>query len=143
MLEAQREPTPRADGGELETALAFLDFARACLLKKLDGLDDEQLRRRLVVSETTLLGLVQHRTAGEHWWFAYHLAGDISYADVDFSMAVPPERTEADVVGDFRAAVGESNVHIAAAGSPDALTVVPVDGDRKTYAGSWPTRRAR
>ena len=56
MLETQRESTPRDDGGELETALAFLEFARGCLLKKVQGLDEEQLRRRLVVSETTLLG---------------------------------------------------------------------------------------
>ena len=132
MLETQREPTPRADGGELETALAFLGFARSCLLKKLEGLDEEQLRRRLVVSDTTLLGLVQHCAAGERWWFAYHLGGDRSYADIDFSMVVPPERRVGEVVDDYLAAVEESDRHIAAAGSPETLTVVPVDGDLKT-----------
>ena len=132
MLESQREPVPREDSGELATALAFLDFARACLLKKLDGLDEADLRRRLVVSDTTLLGLVQHCAAGERWWFAHHVGGDPAYADIDFTMVVPPERTAAEVVADFRAAVEESDRHIAAAGSPETLTAIPVDGVRKT-----------
>ncbi len=132
MLETQREPTPRDDEGELATALAFLAFARSCLLKKIDGLDEEQLRRRLVVSDTTLLGLVQHCAAGERWWFAHHLGGDPAYADIDFSMVVPPERAAAEVIADYRAAIEESDRHIAAAGSPEALTVVAVDGVRKT-----------
>ena len=55
MLESQRERVPLNDGGELDTALAFLSFARSCVLKKVDGLDEEQLRRRLVVSDTTIL----------------------------------------------------------------------------------------
>jgi hypothetical protein len=132
MLETQREVVPQNDGGELDTALAFLDFARSCLLKKVDGLDEEQLRRRLVVSDTTLLGLVQHCAAGERWWFAHHVGGDPAYADIDFTMVVPPERTGTEVIADFRAAVAESDRHIAAAGSPDALTAVPVRGARKT-----------
>jgi hypothetical protein len=38
MLESQRERVPLNDSGELDTALAFLSFARSCVLKKLDGL---------------------------------------------------------------------------------------------------------
>jgi hypothetical protein len=132
MLETQRQPTPRDDDGELTTALAFLDFARSCLLKKIDGLDEEQLRRRLVVSDTNLLGLVQHCAAGERWWFSHHIGGDPAYADVDFTMVVPPDRTAAEVIADYRAAVEEADRHIARAGSPETLTVVPVDGALKT-----------
>ncbi|GAA4750054.1 DinB family protein [Nocardioides endophyticus] len=132
MLETQREKVPRDDDGELSTAHAFLDFARACLLKKVDGLDEEQLRQRLVVSDTTLLGLVQHCAAGERWWFAHHVGGDPAYADIDFSMVVPPERTAAEVIADYRAAIDEADWHIAAAGSPETLTAVEVDGRRKT-----------
>src|SRR3954471_16379352 len=104
MLETQREPVPRNDDGELETTLAFLAFARCCVLKKVDGLGEEQLRRRFVVSETTLLGLVQHLADGERYWFAHTLGGDPAYADVDFSMVVPPERSAAEVIEDYRAA---------------------------------------
>jgi hypothetical protein len=37
MAETQREPVPRIDTGELDTALAFLSFARHCVLKKASG----------------------------------------------------------------------------------------------------------
>ena len=132
MLETQREAVPRNDAGELDTALAFLSFVRSCVLKKLDGLDEEQVRRRLVVSDTTLLGLVQHMTDGERYWFGHVLTGDPTYADVDFSMVVPEGRTTEEVVADFRAAVAESDARIAAAGTPDALTVMPVGDEPRT-----------
>ncbi len=131
-LETQREQVPRNDDGERDTALAFLGFARHCLLKKLDGLDEEQLRRRHVVSDTTLLGLVQHATDGERYWFSHVLTGSPEHADVDFSMVVPEDRTAEQVVAAFRAAVEESDRNLAAVGSFDDLTVVPVDGQRKT-----------
>jgi len=131
MLESQRESVPFEDTGELQTALAFLSFARSCVLKKLDGLDDEQLRRRLVVSDTTLLGLVQHLTDGERYWFVHKLAGDPRWADVDFDMLVAPDRTSEEVVAAYRAAIAESDARIAAAGDPDSLTAVAVgDGPR-------------
>lgn len=132
MLETQREAVPRDDDGELATALAFLRFQRACALKKIDGLDEEQLRRRLVASDTTLLGLVKHLADGERWWFAYHLGGDAAYAETDFTMVVPAERSAAAVVADYRAAIEEADRHLAAAGSIETLTVVPVDGQPKT-----------
>ncbi len=59
MTEAQRETVPRNDDGEMDTAMAFLTFARQSLLKKLNGLDEEQVRRVLVPTETSLLGLVR------------------------------------------------------------------------------------
>src|SRR4051795_12475323 len=105
MLETQREPVPRNDDGELETTLAFLAFARACVLKKVDGLSEEQLRRRFVVSDTTLLGLVQHLTDGERYWFGHVLAGDPAYGDVDFDMVVPADRPAAEVIDAYRAAI--------------------------------------
>jgi len=65
MAETQRQPVPRDDNGELDTATAFLTFARNCVLKKTDGLTEEHLRRVLVGSGTTLLGLVHHLTFAE------------------------------------------------------------------------------
>ena len=66
---------PRIDSGELDTALAFLSFARHCVLKKADGLSEEQLRRVMVDSGTCLLGLVQHLAEAERYWFGHHLSG--------------------------------------------------------------------
>lgn len=48
---------------------AFLDEHRAMLRGCLDGLTEEQARRSLVPSRTTLLGLVKHATFVEKVWF--------------------------------------------------------------------------
>ena len=113
MLETQRDYVPHNDDSERDTALAFLGFVRSCVLKKLDGLDDEQLNRHLVVSETTLLGLVRHLIDGERYWFGYTVAGDERYGEVDFGMAIEPGRTSAEVIDDYRAAIAESDAHLA------------------------------
>ena len=78
-----------------------------------------------------MLGLVKHFTDGEHWWFAHHLGGDPSYADIDWSrtMDVPLDVRGDDVVAAYRAAIAESDRHIAAVGSPDARTALPVGDD--------------
>ncbi len=48
---------------------AFLDQHRVALTDCLNGLTEEQARRRLVPSRTTLLGLVKHATFVEKVWF--------------------------------------------------------------------------
>ncbi|MFJ5698896.1 DinB family protein [Arthrobacter sp. NPDC093139] len=48
---------------------AFLDEHRAALNDCLNGLTEEQVRRSLVPSRTTLLGLVKHATVVEKVWF--------------------------------------------------------------------------
>ncbi|BCL12515.1 DinB family protein [Micromonospora sagamiensis] len=48
---------------------AFLDEHRGALNGCLDGLTEEQVRRSLVASRTTLLGLVKHATVVEKVWF--------------------------------------------------------------------------
>jgi len=47
----------------------FLDEHRDALNRCLDGLTEEQVRRSLVPSRTTLLGLVKHATFVEKVWF--------------------------------------------------------------------------
>jgi len=48
---------------------AFLDEHRRAIHDCLDGLTEEQARRSLVPSRTTLLGLVKHATFVEKVWF--------------------------------------------------------------------------
>ena len=133
MTESQRRPVPRADESETATALAFLAFARESLLKKLDGLDEEQVRRRLVGTDTTLLGLVQHCTDGERYWFDHVVAGHgPDEHGVTFDFVVPPERTTDEVVAAYWAAVAASDATIAAVGDFDAPTARTVDGVPKT-----------
>jgi hypothetical protein len=53
----------------------FLDEHRRMLAGSLDGLTEEQARRRLVPSKTTLLGLVKHVTFVERVWFEEAVTG--------------------------------------------------------------------
>jgi uncharacterized damage-inducible protein DinB len=130
MTETQRQPVPRNDGGELDTATAFLAFARSCVLKKADGLSDEQLRRVLVGSGTTILGLVQHLTEAERLWFGHDLLGSEPDRERDFGMEVPAGLSAEQVLADYRDAIQASDAAIRAVGDPAALMVRPVDGKR-------------
>ncbi|APE14945.1 Mini-circle protein [Mycobacterium sp. WY10] len=56
---------------------AWLDFYRATVLMKCEGLDDEQLRTASAPpSPLTLLGLLQHLAEVERNWFRRVLAGE-------------------------------------------------------------------
>jgi hypothetical protein len=58
------------------TALAGqLDYHRATILMKFDGLDDEQATRVMVPSGLSMLSLLKHMADNEHSWFAKIFAG--------------------------------------------------------------------
>src|SRR4051794_35992612 len=61
--------------GEREALTRWLDWHRATLLSKLDGLGEEDLRRVVLPSGLSLLGLVKHLTDVERGWFAIAFAG--------------------------------------------------------------------
>ncbi|NUK26873.1 DinB family protein [Streptomyces lunaelactis] len=64
-------------GGERETVRAFLDFHRATLAMKCDGLSDEDLRRQSMPPSTlSLLGLVRHMAEVERTWFRRVINGE-------------------------------------------------------------------
>jgi hypothetical protein len=54
---------------------AFIDEHRTALNRCLDGLTEEQARRSLVPSGTTLMGLVKHATFLEKVWFDEAVTG--------------------------------------------------------------------
>jgi hypothetical protein len=110
----------RASTRASSTALAFLSFARHCVLKKADGLSDEQLRRVLTGSGTSVLGLVQHLAEAERYWFGHHLAGAAWDPGREHGMTVPASRAAADVLRDYRAAIQDSDRAIRVAGDPEA-----------------------
>ncbi len=134
MAQTQRQAVPRTDSGELDTALAFLNFNRECVLKKTDGLDEEQLRRVLVPTGTNLLGLVKHLTAAERYWFGLHLAGITPPKGTSHAMRVPRASTAEAVISEYRAAIAESNTAILTAGDPQALLA-------RRVGGQWLTLR--
>ncbi|OKI81614.1 DinB family protein [Micromonospora sp. CB01531] len=63
--------------GERETLRAFLDFHRATLAMKCEGLTDEELRRQSSPPSTlSLLGLVRHMAEVERTWFRRVINGE-------------------------------------------------------------------
>jgi GNAT superfamily N-acetyltransferase len=72
---------------------AFLDEHRAALRGCLDGLTEEQARRRLVPSETTLLGLVKHAAYAERVWFGEAVTGRSRQ-----EMGLPPNAADAFIL---------------------------------------------
>lgn len=93
-----RRQEPPYVAEEKDALMGWLDYHRATLLTKLDGLEDEALRRAVVPSGTSLLGLVKHLTEAEHHWFVdtYARAGE-----------GPLFSTQEDPDGDFRVGPGE------------------------------------
>ena len=68
---------PPLEADERATLTAFLDFLRATLALKCDGLSDAQLRERAVPpSSLSLLGLVRHMAEVERNWFRPVLGGE-------------------------------------------------------------------
>jgi hypothetical protein len=74
---------------------AFLDEHRTGLNECLDGLNEEQARRSLVPSRTTLLGLVKHATFVEKVWFDEAITGR-SRAEI----AIPATPDESFILDD-------------------------------------------
>jgi uncharacterized damage-inducible protein DinB len=61
---------PPLAAGEREMLRAFLDYHRATLAMKCDGLSDDDLRRQSMPPSTlSLLGLVRHMAEVERTWF--------------------------------------------------------------------------
>ena len=92
---------------------AFLDEHRGALHDCLNGLTEEQARRSLVPSRTTLLGLVKHATFVEKVWFDEAVTcrsrADIGIPSTpDESFVLEPEDTVASVQDAHRLACQES-----------------------------------
>lgn len=105
---------------------AFIDEHRAALEASLDGLTEEQARRSLVPSRTTLLGLVKHATFVERVWFDEAVTGR-SRAQIgipatpDESFVLTAEDTIASVRQAYRAACDASRRATAPLGLDDLL----------------------
>ncbi|MEV8376751.1 DinB family protein [Kribbella sp. NPDC056861] len=123
--------TPNRLADERDALTQQLDFHRATLLLKLEGLDDEQLRRPMTASGLSLLGLVKHLAETEHGWFLKIYAGlpepdlfptDDSDPEAEFR-AGPDETTDAIVAQYLR--TNERARAVVAAGNLDDIVTTP------------------
>src|ERR1700746_1165613 len=104
----------------------FIDEHRSALNRCLDGLTEEQARRSLVPSLTTLLGLVKHATFLEKVWFDEAVTGR-SRAESGFpelsgdSFVLHDDDTIASVVQAHREACESSRRAVSSLGLDDIL----------------------
>lgn len=126
-------------GGEKESLKAALDRHRDVVLWKIQGLDDEQLRRPMTPSGTSLLGLVKHLASVEYGWFCETF-------DRPFEL-LPSIDYDADAESDMHAAEGETTAEIveyyqrARAAADVVVDELGLDARGRSWAGDEVTMR--
>jgi hypothetical protein len=113
---------------ETRALLATLNHQRDHVLGILEGLSDEDLRRPVLPSGWTCLGLVQHLALDvERFWFRAVVAGErVDLETGDGAWRVSPDEPAEAVFGLYREEIRLANAIIAA---------TPVDADPVW----WPT----
>lgn len=106
--------------------LAFLDWLRRTVVAKFNGVDEAAARSRTLPSPTSMMGLLQHLTYVEAFWFQHSFAGlDVGYLpedDSDFDIA--EGNKIADLISRYESACAESRQAIQGA-TPDTLAKRP------------------
>jgi uncharacterized damage-inducible protein DinB len=92
---------PARPGDEKELLLAWLHFLRQSVLRKADGLDEDQARWRPDGRLIAIAGIVNHLAHVEWRWIDGTLRGEpVSRSEEEFT--VPAGRPLADVVAAYR-----------------------------------------
>jgi uncharacterized protein DUF664 len=98
--------------------LSRLAGQRRHVLSQLEGLSDEQLRRPVLPSGWSCLGLVRHLTlSDERYWFEVVVAGgplDFWPEGENGDWQVGPNESAADVLGQYQSAIARSDEIVAA-----------------------------
>jgi hypothetical protein len=128
---------PPVGADERTTLTAFLDFQRATLALKCDGLTDDQLRERAVPpSDLSLLGIVRHMAEVERNWFRPVLGGQematIFAPDMEWEAAFRDVATASvpEAFGAWQAECDHARALVAAAPTLDI-------GDHRGRTGQW------
>ena len=138
------DPDLQAD--ERTTLVQFLDYHRATFLGKIDGLDHEQLNRRLPPSSLTLASLTKHLALVEDSWFHEDFLG-VSLPepwasaplddDPDWDLHSAADDEPADLVALYIAACDRSRAIVRAADSLDAVSARIGPRETKAYSLRW------
>jgi hypothetical protein len=113
---------PRLADDERTTVLALLQFQRDSMVRKVAGLDDEQARRKLVPSGTTLLWLIRHMAGAELRWVVNRFAGE----EVEVVDDVQDDDTLAGAVAGYRATWARVDAVVAATPSLDTESDITI-----------------
>ncbi|GAB2990601.1 DinB family protein [Actinotalea caeni] len=139
-MSPDERPEPPHATDELGTLTGFLEFLRATLAWKTDGLDEAGLRATLPPSDMTLGGMLHHLAFVEDYWFGCRLAGEqpappwdaVDWdADPDWDWHAPATLDAATVRERWTAAVERSR---------RLLAEILADGDLGTLERREPAR---
>lgn len=126
-------------GDEKTTLEGMLDHYRGLLLEICSGLSEEQLRRPMAPSGTSLLGIIKHLSFVERGWFQenvgnepYELPFDPE-TDPDGDWRIEESETAQEVFGMYRASIEKSR-QVMANKSLDDLVEFP---RRRGYSVRW------
>jgi len=125
-------------GDEKESLSVALDRHRDVIRWKLEGLDDDQLRRPMTPSGTSMLGLVKHLAAVEYGWFCETFGREVPEfgfdvdADPDSDMRADPDETTDSILTFYRDATAAADV---------VIEEVSLDGVGTSWAGHEVTMR--
>jgi uncharacterized damage-inducible protein DinB len=105
-------------GDEKESLWVALDRHRDVVVWKLEGLGDDDLRRPMTPSGTSLLGLVRHLAAVEYGWFAETFGRPteplpFDEEDPEADLRVPADVPAADVLAFYARARASSDRVVA------------------------------
>jgi uncharacterized damage-inducible protein DinB len=124
-------------GEEKELLAGFLDHYRQIMLRLCEGVSEEDLRRPLVPSGTSLLGMIKHLAYVERAWFQEVIAGEpenYPYADDDEGdLRIEPHETSAEIFDFYRAECQRSREILSAASLEDNAK----RDDRAHYKVRW------
>ena len=120
---------------DVRELLGWLDAKRRHVLGALEGLPEADLRRGLLPSGWSPLGLVQHLALDvERFWFRAVLAGeDVPLPTRDEGWTVDTDATTADVVDLYRTEAALANAVLLAAGGAAAPRWWPADAGEPPY----------
>jgi hypothetical protein len=123
-----------ASNAETEALLATLSSLREHVLGILDGLSDEALRRQVLPSGWTCLGMVQHLAVDdERFWFQGVVAGEKLGDEHVSAWEVPATTSSETILALYRREIERSNAIIRATSLDSPPAAWPTD--------LWPTWR--
>jgi uncharacterized damage-inducible protein DinB len=134
----RQDPPLRAP--EAETLLAFLDYHRDTLRRKVAGLDREQLGQTVGPSTMTLGGLVKHLALVEDSWFSVVLDGEehappwdaVDWTgDPDWEWRTGSAEEPAVLLATYEENVARADRHLAAALEREGLETPSVRTSRR------------
>jgi hypothetical protein len=117
-MATERVPPPRR-GSEREILAGTLDYLRTAIVRKAEGLSEQQARLAAVPPSTmTAAGLVKHLTGTERFWFSIDFAGlDLSHPwpddDPHGAWALADADTLPDLIEAYRVECARSDASVA------------------------------